>query len=64
MLVLPEGCRAILSGFEEEMRGDWFYRLDEMLADGETADDICRKNDEVIIIYLNSFWANYWHHRL
>lgn len=35
----PEGCCVIPSNLEEEVRGDRFDRLDEMLADETPADD-------------------------
>ena len=49
--MLPEGRRAIPSDFEEEMWGDWFYRLDEMLSDEKMADDKSRTGTDP------SFWV-------
>ena len=37
--MFPEGGCAVSSYFEEETRGDWFDRLDEVFANKETAND-------------------------
>ena len=37
--MFPEGGCAVSSYFEEETRGDWFDRLDEVFANKEMADD-------------------------